>query len=548
MAGPLFLTATVFLLLLLPCLSRSQGERRAVVIGVGGYSFGYSALDYTARDARRVTSALEDLGYSVTLLAAHAKAGEVNYQDVLKALRVAAAKSEPGDTLLFYFAGHGSRRNNKDYLLLSDSDPDHFDTTAMSLETLSEIVAQSKASQRIFVIDACRKSSRDTGKSGFTDGKLDPGFKDTLDRLAQKSGPDQKVKAAILYACSPGQASQESVTEKAGVFSERFIQALEGGAEWQESVTLGKVLNFVRAGMPAESAGKQTPLLSGLEALELRPSTLAHARAGAAGGNPGGPAGKIGKATGIGGGHYYEGGRPAKPAAGDIWINPKDGAEMVWIPAGEFLNGEHGASWAYKVYLDGYYIARNLVTVGQYKKFCEANLLHMPPAPAWGWKDDHPIENVTWFEAVAYGKWAFGDDKMHLPTSAQWDKAARGTDGRIFPWGDTFDIHRFAHSKANFGDEEATAPVGSFPNGASPYGILDMTGNVWQWCSDWGGPMKNPYRNPTGPTEGGQKVLRGCFYLNNPATTHIAMGLGHGPAGWVPYSGFRCAIWEIPQE
>ena len=114
---------------------------------------------------------------------------------------------------------------------------------------------------------------------------------------------------------------------------------------------------------------------------------------------------------------------------------------MVLTPAGEFLMGEpktNGQGWVrnplHKVYLSSYYIYRNLVTVGQYEKFCRAVKRSMPPAPAFNqnWeKKDHPIVNVSWDDAMAYCAWA----GVQLPTEAQWEKAARGVDGRPYPWG-----------------------------------------------------------------------------------------------------------------
>jgi len=97
----------------------------------------------------------------------------------------------------------------------------------------------------------------------------------------------------------------------------------------------------------------------------------------------------------------------------------------------------------------------------------------------WKWQDDHPIVNVSWDDAVAYAKWA----GAALPTEAQWEKAARGTDGRQYPWGNDWDAAKFVSSFG--GNAGGTKPVGSCPDGISPYGALDMAGNVWEWCADW---------------------------------------------------------------
>ena len=173
------------------------------------------------------------------------------------------------------------------------------------------------------------------------------------------------------------------------------------------------------------------------------------------------------------------------PKRVEAGINPKDGAEMVWVPAGEFLMGSTDDEGVRderpqrKVYLDGYWMYKTEVTVAQYRKFCEATNREMPEAPEWGWKEDHPVVNVSWHDAVDYAKWAGAS----LPTEAQWEKAARGTDGRVFPWGNEWDAGACANSVS--WSLKGTKPVGSCPAGASPYGCVDMAGNAWEWCADW---------------------------------------------------------------
>jgi len=189
-------------------------------------------------------------------------------------------------------------------------------------------------------------------------------------------------------------------------------------------------------------------------------------------------------------------------------VNPKDGAAMVLVPAGEFLmgskegQGKDGERPQRQVTLDSYYIYKYEVTVAEYRKFCEETHRAMPPEPSWKWQDTHPIVNVTWYDARAYAAWA----GAALPTEAQFEKAARGTDGRTFVWGNSF-----TKSTCHTSDGK-TAPVGSYPTGVSPYGALDMAGNVWEWCDDWYDPdyyAIAPTDNPLGPATGTTRVLRG---------------------------------------
>jgi formylglycine-generating enzyme required for sulfatase activity len=237
---------------------------------------------------------------------------------------------------------------------------------------------------------------------------------------------------------------------------------------------------------------------------------------------------------------------PPEPKAGDSIVSPIDGATMVFVPAGEFLMGSpNGVSITAeqpqrKVYLDAYYIDKTEVTVAAYRKFCEATKRAMPYGPpAWGWVDEHPIANVSWDDATAYAAWA----GKALPTEAQWEKAARGGDGRPYPWGFAWDAAKCSNSVgANMSDKPS--PVGSFPKGKSPYGCLDMAGNVWEWCADWYGAdyyKDGPAKNPTGPDTGKWHVLRGGSWdFTGPDIFRAAYRYVDEPANRISDQGFRC--------
>ena len=234
------------------------------------------------------------------------------------------------------------------------------------------------------------------------------------------------------------------------------------------------------------------------------------------------------------------------PKRVEAGINPKDGAEMVWVPAGEFLMGSTDDEGVRderpqrKVYLDGYWMYKTEVTVAQYRKFCEATNREMPEAPEWGWKEDHPVVNVSWHDAVDYAKWAGAS----LPTEAQWEKAARGTDGRVFPWGNEWDAGACANSVS--WSLKGTKPVGSCPAGASPYGCVDMAGNAWEWCADWYDEAyygnEAPSRNPPGPASGGYRVLRGgSWNCGDRGPFRCANRLLYRPCRRDDFGGFRCS-------
>jgi formylglycine-generating enzyme required for sulfatase activity len=237
---------------------------------------------------------------------------------------------------------------------------------------------------------------------------------------------------------------------------------------------------------------------------------------------------------------------PANAKAGDVWVSPRDDAAMVYVPAGEFLmgspegEGEEDEHPQRPVYLDAYWIDKTPVTVGEYRRFCQATGRAMSPAPEWGWKEDHPVVNVTWEDAVAYAKWA-GE---RLPMEAEWEKAARGTDGRSYPWGNKWDPGKCANNLAWYSHLSSTEPVGSYPTGASPYGALDMAGNVWNWCADWydGDYYRSaPTRNPTGPTAGNSRVFRGGSWDTQGAMNFRCAVRNCGyPLDRGNFRGFRC--------
>ncbi|MFW5693290.1 MAG: formylglycine-generating enzyme family protein, partial [Thermoguttaceae bacterium] len=235
--------------------------------------------------------------------------------------------------------------------------------------------------------------------------------------------------------------------------------------------------------------------------------------------------------------------------------NEIDGAELVWIPAGTFLRGsESDAAGGDEgpqadVYLDGYWIYKYPVTLGQYRKFCQAagkefeppwgQAMHADPA---GDPNTYAAQ-ANWYDSRSYARWAGAD----LPTEAQWEKAARGADGRQYPWGDRWEPTRCVSMEETlYKFNEGFRPVGSRPDGASPYGAMDMAGNVWEWVRDWYDYeyyRRAPRRNPTGPATGSLKVMRGGSSLYDERLSRTTARFATPPQvnNWTPV-GFRCVI------
>jgi formylglycine-generating enzyme len=225
----------------------------------------------------------------------------------------------------------------------------------------------------------------------------------------------------------------------------------------------------------------------------------------------------------------------------------KDGAPMVLVPAGEFTmgseQGDDDEQPVHRVFIDSFYLDTFEVTNGRFAKFVEA----IQSEPPWGFADqetpvvhaEQPVRWVNWLEATGYCLWA----GKRLPTEAEWEKAARGTDGRIYPWGN----EPPTPTQAVFGlkeGAETVSPIGNRDPGRSPYGIHDLAGNLYEWVADWYDEAiytPNPTIDPRGPAEGALKVQRGGSYLNNPYRLRASFRTKSDPTEHAPNVGFRCA-------
>jgi formylglycine-generating enzyme required for sulfatase activity len=260
----------------------------------------------------------------------------------------------------------------------------------------------------------------------------------------------------------------------------------------------------------------------------------------------------------------------------DRWYLPDEPLlGFVEIPAGEFLMGDE----KYPVSLPGFYMARWPVTVAQFTAFVKTSGHQLEIPYTLQGIANHPVVYVSWHDAVAYCQWlgewlrelaierlaegkllpdaerafwqglADGTLGVGLPSEAEWEKAARGTDGRIYPWGDKPDPDR-----ANYSDTglNTTTIVGCFPRGVSPYGCEEMSGNVWEWTrSLWGQDWENPtYRYPYDPTDGREaldapdtirRVLRGGSFRYDPQDVRCAFRALFGPVNR-GYYGFRVVV------
>lgn len=246
---------------------------------------------------------------------------------------------------------------------------------------------------------------------------------------------------------------------------------------------------------------------------------------------------------------------------GSTRINPKDQAVMVWVSGATFTMGtDYGTSeypTTQQVTLSGYWIYKYEVTVAQYRQFCSETGNIMPPAPNiylhdyswihnWGGLDRHPIVDVSWAGAKAYAEWA----GVSMTTEAQWEYAARGPEGYNFPWPCLalptnpwygWDATKYANYYNSENVEISTWPVGSFPDDSSWCGVMDMAGNVAEWCVDWYDKYSNsPVTDPTGPTFGTNRIVRGGCWRSKDGDGRGADRGTTTPEYYTEITGFRC--------
>jgi iron(II)-dependent oxidoreductase len=259
-------------------------------------------------------------------------------------------------------------------------------------------------------------------------------------------------------------------------------------------------------------------------------------------------------------------------------IQGKDGKEMRLVPAGWFEMGSTDAeieaayqlakqfyasaekSWfegeksRHRVWVDAFYMDTYEVTMQEYQAFRQATGHRELPSGVSQYApgDQYPVVGVSWDDAEAYCRWA---DKA-LPTEAQWEKAARGPDSRTYPWGNEPVSGRRANScdakcEEGWKDQRQddgyryTAPVGSFAEGKSPYGIHDLAGNVWEWVRDWYDPQyysRSPERNPENTTAAEYRVLRGGGWPARAALLRAALRRRRAPVDLSRAFGLRCVV------
>lgn len=232
--------------------------------------------------------------------------------------------------------------------------------------------------------------------------------------------------------------------------------------------------------------------------------------------------------------------------------NPIEGATYLFVPGGEFMMGSDKYSIErppHVVRVGPFWMARTPVTTAMYKAFVAAtghrpqefHNQHLVDSTLF-YRDDHPVVGVSYEDAQAYCRWVGG----RLPTEAEWEFAARGTDGREYPWGNEPPIPGRAVYGLVLGHGGKPAAVGTAPEDCSPFGILDMAGNVLEWCADWFGPYPTegttPLINPQGPPQGANRILRGGCWVYEARALRATERLQQPPQQRLNLIGFRVVL------
>ncbi len=582
-------------------LGSVTGQRWAVLVGVNQYAE-LNNLAYCVADAKALRDRLVKAGFperNVFLLVDGAEdSGALPFRrNIQREIAGVLQSAEEDDLVLISFSGHGMHIDGKSYFCPSDASADSPETTMIPLDLIYRQLEQSAAGQKILLVDACRNDPRPIGPRTLEEKKE---YQRSLERLGEQlRRPPEGT--AVLSSSAPGQISWEDPKLGHGVFLYYVLEGLDGkAADAEGQVSLLDLWRYAnrqtRSFVLHHRRGYvQTPELRGaitgdmvLARIPMRvdppkpPPPLAVAPFSA------------------------QQARRHQDAWAEHLGQPREiensiGMKLVLIPPGEFMMGspedeegrwdDEGPQHRVRITKPIYFGAHQ-VTVGAFRRFVSdtgyKTEAERDGEGGWGWNeaegklegrdpkyhwrnpgfsqtDDHPVVNVSWNDAVAFCEWLSGKEgrEYRLPTEAEWEYACRaGTTTRYYHGDDAEGLAQVG----NVADAEAkkkfprwttisasdgyvfTAPVGRFR--ANGFGLYDMHGNVWEWCSDWYDAKyyaNSPVDDPQGPTSGSGRVLRGGSWLNDPGRCRSASRGRGTPDSRHSYPGFRVA-WSSVDE
>jgi formylglycine-generating enzyme required for sulfatase activity len=546
-----------FLFLLLPVRSnglfgqepeRAKGQRFALLVGVRSYKTSeFTPLEFTENDVGSLATILRDAGYRrvvvLTQMESHRRGNADlaptgrNIRDHLDSL---LEDRKPEDTVLVAFSGHGVQfKEDSDHYFCPMDAQIKEPSTLVSLREVYRKLERNQAGLKVLFVDACRDNPLPRGAK----------FAVAINPRPQPQRVQPEGGVAALFSCAEGQVSYESPKLQHGVFFHFLLEGLRGkAADSKGQVDLLALSRYVQEQVPEfvkddhRELARQTPQLVGKLS---------------------GPAPLVTAAT-----------------AAREKIKNSLGLELVLVPAGRFRMGSPSTEAGreddepqHDVEITRpFYVATTAVTRGQFRAFVEAEKFQTDAERQGGramdlstlkyradrrftWKspgfdqtDEHPVVMVSWHDAVAFCRWLSKKEgvEYRLPTEAEREYFARaGTTTRYWHGEDEAGLQRVANTADEafralapdarwtlpWNDGFAfTSPVGKFR--ANPWGLYDVHGNVWEWCSDWSGAdyyRTSPLRDPPGPASGKYKIIRGGSFLNGAKAARSAHRWGCDP-------------------
>ncbi|MBP8130667.1 MAG: SUMF1/EgtB/PvdO family nonheme iron enzyme [Candidatus Hydrogenedentes bacterium] len=544
-----------------PAAAEGSGQKYAVVIGVNHYNdTGIGNLEYAVADAVAVHQALTgapsgfEAARAVLLADNQPDERKPTRANILSFLNTYVNLAGASDTVLVYFAGHGTTEEDHLYLLPSDAKTSMLHDTAVPFERLREVIEQSPAQRKVLVLDACHSGA---GRA--------------VNKMTQAVGAQFEQASrgmVVLASCGPEEVSREMADTGHGAFTHFLLEGLGGAADANGDGLIGakELSNFTwdHTRLWAASKGWEQnpwehsrvsgdiilarPYVVGPGAGETRPPVVV---------TPPPPPPP-----------------PKEPEPGEVRVF--EGGEFAWIPPGTFEMGSKlsperviatyaGEEWweEWKQYFDrehprhtvtltrGFWLATKEVTVGEFRAFADAAgyqtdaekggsgfTLNLETGsweetrgaswrnPGWTLEDRQPVVLVSWNDAVAYCEWLSRKtgETYRLPAEAQWEYACRAGTDTEFWWGDRMEDGRGClngedETQLPNGNQRTdlfpfsdgywnVSPVGSFK--ANPWNLYDMHGNVWEWGVDWLGDYpSSSVTDPAGPASGEYRVVRG---------------------------------------
>ncbi len=546
------------------------GKQWAVVIGISDYTQ-ETPLKFAASDAKEVGLMLSKYGYEVTPL----YNAEATRAAILRQLYSELPKKvSKDDDVIVYFSGHGVTWNEAGepvgYLLPIEGSRKEPFASGVNMSEVRQALTSLSAKHVFVMVDACYSGL--VGASQFKSGILDPDTENEVAALRAQPGKQ------VLTAGGAGQEALEISYWKHGLFTHYLLQGL--GKDFLADTNNNQVVNvhelfeYVRPKVVREASdlgqtNPQKPELWNLTAergelvfinpypkipepgQETRPTSASTPKASSS-------------AIDVDRLAFLEQ-RFAQLERESNLISTRqgqDGAPMVLVQEGPFLMGSNDRQPdeqpIHEVYLDAYYIDTFEVTTSRFETFRSATSRDEPEY--WRWEGflgmgksvahevvpNKPVVGVSWEDAMAYCEY-YG---KRLPTEAEWEKAARGTDGRRYPWGREVPTPKYANIDVDnerpwddFDNYSALTTVGSFPAGVSPYGVEDMAGNVWEWVADLYAEnyyARSAQKNPMGPISGEFRVIRGGSWGDGSTLIRSASRGKLYSKNWNYNLGFRC--------